>query len=197
MKNFKINEELKTRIISGGLSLILVATGFGLGKLDSKQNGSDTNGNTNSTIDVDNYLADYITKRDALEEEIESLEVKKERLQDIIYYSIDRLIVIEYETLERESTLYILKEGSSCDYFYDYKSEILAHHAGVCDIHPGAIHFTDYQPLFNYLNDEEMEILINNEGRFSNLELDKILTRIRAEYQQQKLEESYTRSLTK
>lgn len=47
IKNIKLNEGLKIRIISGGLSIVLVATGFVLGKLDSKNNSFKS---TNATI---------------------------------------------------------------------------------------------------------------------------------------------------
>ena len=77
MKNIKINEELKTRIISGGLSLVLVASGFGLGKLDFKKDNATEPSNPTTTVSSDElvhqYLSDYIEQRDALEKEIDSL----------------------------------------------------------------------------------------------------------------------------
>lgn len=70
MKNIKINEELKSKIILGGLSLALVTSGFELGKLVSRNNSSSESSNTTITSKDElssKYLDDYISKRDALE----------------------------------------------------------------------------------------------------------------------------------
>ena len=64
MKKIKINEKLMTRIVSGGLSIVFVASGFALGKMDSKHNDS-----ANRDAIVDEYLEDYIAKRLTLEKE--------------------------------------------------------------------------------------------------------------------------------
>lgn len=187
----KIDATLRTRIVSGGLSLILLVTGFGLGKLDSKRNN-------NSTIDEDNYLVDYIEKREELEKEIASLSEEKEKLEDVVYYNIENLIVIEYPNVDNESELYIFV-FDTFEYYYDYQMRMQAHHDASCSYskHLGWIHFTEFQPLFDYLTEEDKELLTKNDGRFTNLELDDILTRIRFEYHQQKEKESYTKSLIK
>lgn len=192
----KIDETLRTRIVSGGLSLILLVTGFGLGKLDSKRNN-------NSTIDEDNYLEDYIEKREELEKEIASLSEEKEKLEDVVYYNIENLIVIEYPNVDNESELYILRtyQNYSGLEAYDFQTKIYVHttdsrYYGDSD-HAGCIFVSEYQPLFNYLTEEDKELLTKNDGQFTNLELDDILTRIRFEYHQQKEKESYTRSLIK
>lgn len=184
----KIDETLRTRIVSGGLSLILLVTGFGLGKLDSKRNDNIK----------DNYLEDYIAKREELEQEIASLSEAKDKLEDIKNYRCDKLIVIEHLNEYNETELYILVPDR-VGYYYDYQTEIQAHHDASCSYkkHLGWIHFTEFQPLFDYLTEEERNILKDNDGEFSTLELDNILARIRFEYHQQKEKESYTRSLIK
>ena len=59
MKSIKINEKLRTRIISGGLSLVLVASGFCLGKLDSKNNNSSKPSNT-TIVSEDELVNQYL-----------------------------------------------------------------------------------------------------------------------------------------
>lgn len=77
MKNVKINQELRNRIISGGLSIVLVMSGFVMGKVTSERNISSDEtefapieNNNNTDEFVDGYLSNYISKRNSLEEEI-------------------------------------------------------------------------------------------------------------------------------
>lgn len=214
MKNIKINEELRTRIISGGLSLVLVAFGFGLGKLDSKNNNSSEPSNTTIVSEdesvsissdelVNQYLGDYIEKRDALEKEIASLSEQKERLQNVKTFNMEDLVVMENSNVDNETNLYILRATGNGGICYEYHNAFRAWYR----MHPESgkhydwcldyIHFDECQPLFNYLTDEEIETLTDNGGKITTLELDEILTRIRSEYQEQISENNHSRSLTK
>lgn len=206
MKNIKVNEELRTRIISGGLSLVLVASGFGLGKLDSKNNSSSEPSDTAIVSEdelVNQYLDDYVAKRDALEKEIASLQAQKEKLQNVKTFDMDGLIVMENTNVNNESDLYILRATGTSGICYEYHDEFKAWYRlhpeteeHIFDVCHEYIHFNEYQPLFNYLTDEEITTLSNNSGEISTLELDEILARIRFEYKQQISENNHSRSLT-
>ena len=205
MKNIKINEQLKTRIVSGGLSLVLVASGFGLGKLDSKNNNSSEQNSTTIVSEdelVNEYLSDYIEKRDSLEKEIAILQAQKEKLQNVETFDMEDLVVMENSNVDNENNLYILRTTGNGGICYEYHNEFKAwyrmhskseeHYNWCLDY----IHFNECQPLFNYLTDEEIETLRNNDGKITTLELDEILVRIRSEYQEQILENNHSKSLT-
>lgn len=206
MKNIKVNEELRTRIISVGLSLVLVASGFGLGKLDSKNNSSSKPSDTAIVSEdelVSEYLDDYVAKRDALEKEIASLQAQKEKLQNVETFNMVDLVVMENTNANNESTLYILRATHNGGICYEYHDEFKAWYR----LHPDSeehtqdfcnqyIHFNESQPLINYLTDEEIETLASNDGKITTLELDEILVRIRSEYQQQISENNYSKRLT-
>jgi len=203
MKNIKINDLLRTRIISGGLSLVLIASGFGLGKLDSKNSASESSNTTIISDDelVNQYLGDYIEKRDALEREIASLLKQKERLQNVETFNMEELVVMENSNVDNKTDLYILRATGIGGICYEYHNDFRAWYK----LHPNSgehtdscsnyIHFYECQPLFNYLTDEEIETLTNNGGKITTLELDKILARIRSEYQKQISEKNYSRNL--
>lgn len=206
MKNIKINEKLRTRIISGGLSLVLVASGFGLGKLDSKNNSSSEPSETAIVSEdelVSEYLDDYVAKRDTLEKEIASLQAQKEKLQNVETFDMEDLVVMENSNVDNENNLYILRTTDCGGICYEYHNEFKAWYR----MHPESeehtndfccqyIHFNESQPLFNYLTDEEIETLASNDGKITTLELDEILVRIRSEYQQQISENNYSKRLT-
>lgn len=214
MKNIKINGELKTKIISGGLSLVVVfVSGYALGKLDSKNNNSSEPSNTTIVSEdellsisgdelVNKYLGDYIEKRDALEKEIASLLEQKERLQNVQTFNMEDLVVMENSNVNNETNLYILRvtgNGGICyEYHNDFQAWYRIHSDSVehYDFCLDCIHFDECQPLFNYLTDEEIETLSINGGKITTLELDQILDRIRSEYKKQSSENSSSLVLT-
>lgn len=201
MKNIKINEKLRTRIISGGLSVVLVATGFGLGKLDSKNNTPSNTAIESEEELVNKYLRNYVTKRDALEKEIASLQAQKEKLKGVETFDMQDLVVMENKNVNNESNLYILYGVNSIceEYHNEFKAWYRLHpetEEHIYDRCLNYIHFNESQPLFNYLTDEEIETLRNNNGKITTPELDKILARIRAEYREQTLENNHSKSLT-
>lgn len=203
MKNIKINEKLMTRIVSGGLSLVLVASGFALGKLDSKNNSSSKDNNASSDEFVNEYLEDYITKRSTLEQEIEKLLKQKEELQNSKTFDVNDLIVIEHTTADSQSDLFILHSSGTGGIYFEYHNNFKAwyklhdyteeHVQSFCSEY---VHFNEGEPLFNYLTDEEIEKITGNGGKITTLDLDQILNRMRNEYQEQLSQKNYSRSLT-
>lgn len=191
MKKIKVNEKLMSRIVSGGLSLVLVASGFALGKFSSKNNNSN-----------DEYLQEYIAERSTLEQEIEELLRQKEELQKSETFDVSDLIVIEHTMTDGKSNLFILYPKNNSIYYeyhnsfkafyklHDYTEE---HVHGFCSEY---VHFSDGEPLFDYLTDDEIEKITKNGGKITTLDLDKILIRMRNDYQKQLSEENYSKSLT-
>lgn len=203
MKNIKKNEKLVTRIVSGGLSLVLVASGFALGKLDSKNNNSSKDNNASSDEFVNEYLEDYITKRSTLEQEIENLLKQKEELQDSKTFDIEDLIVIEHTKADGQSNLFILYSSGIDGIYHEYHKNFSAWYRlhddteeHVYDFCPEYVHFNEGEPLFNYLTDEEIEKITSNGGKTTILDLDQILNRMRNEYQEQLSQKTCSRSLT-
>ena len=73
MKKITVNSQLETRIVSGSLSVALLLVGYGLGKLDSK---NDTSIAREDEL-AKEYLSAYVEERKALEKEIASLNAQK------------------------------------------------------------------------------------------------------------------------
>ncbi len=209
MKNVKINQEWRNRIISGGLSVVLVMSGFAMGKVDSKRNissdeteiATETNDNTDEV--VDRYLSNYISERNSLEEEIKNLKEKKEKLQNVEEFDIDDLIVMENVNDKGESNLYILYNSTN-SFYHEYHHLFQAwyrmhpyHQEHTLDSCPTYVHFDEGEPLFNYLNDEEINKLTENGGVFTTIELDEILNRLRNEYKQNQEKEHSKKQLQK
>ena len=200
MKKIKINEKLMTRIVSGGLSIVFVASGFALGKLDSKHNDS-----ANRDAIVDEYLEDYIAKRLTLEKEIEKLQKQESELKNSETFDLNDLIVIEHTPVDGQPDLYILDECSNYGggIYEEYRNGFNAwfrlhgytedHVHGFC---PEYVHFSESKPLFDYLTKEELEKIAMAGGKVTTLDLDEILNRIRNEYKEQLSDKSYSRSLT-
>ncbi len=76
MKNFKVNKGLKIRIISGGLGLVLVASGFVLGKSNFKKNALPESTNITIVRDSDsdkNDSTELINTAIVSDDELESV----------------------------------------------------------------------------------------------------------------------------
>ena len=202
-----MNEKLKIRIVSGGLSLVLVASGFVFGKLDSKNNSFYEPSNktiVNEDELINKYLDKYISKRDALEKEIDSLQNQKEKLQNVATFDMCNLIVIENVNEKNESNLFILRTNPTTPICSEYHNEFDAWYRlhpeteeHIFDVCHEYIHFNESQPLINYLTDEEIKTLSNNNGKITTLELDEILSRIRTEHKQQLSKNNHSKNLTK
>lgn len=203
------NKELITRIVSGGLSLGLVIGGFAAGRWTSKPTSSVTS--TVDSFDetkydsmlaeaidtmqksgnssVDKSLEEYIDRRDALQKEIDELKAKKQELQNTRTLDVDSLIVMENKNVDGKSELYILEtvdyaSGICYEYHRDFIGGYRLHqptgsHTELCG---NIIHFDECTPLFNYLTDDEIQMITKNNGKVTTLELDEILARIRKEY---------------
>lgn len=198
MKKIKLDEKLMTRIVSGGLSLALVTTGFALVKTAYKRSDS-----TNSDAIVDEYLEDYIAKRLTLENEIEKLQKQESELKNSETFDLSDLIVIEHTPVDGQPNLYILDESYVDGIYEEYHNGFKAwyklhsntedHVHGFC---PEYVHFSESKPLFDYLTKEELEKIAMAGGKITTLDLDEILNRIRNEYKEQLSDKSYSRSLT-
>lgn len=200
MKKIKLDEKLMTRIVSGGLSLALVTTGFALVKTAYKRSDS-----ANSDAIVDEYLEDYIAKRLTLENEIEKLQKQKSELKNSETFDLSDLIVIEHTPVDGQPDLYILNESSSHinGIYEEYRNGFRAWYKlhsntedHVYDFCPEYVHFSESKPLFDYLTKEELEKIAMAGGKVTTLDLDEILNRIRNEYKEQLSDKSYSRSLT-
>lgn len=194
------NEQLFTRTCSFVLAISCLGIGFGLGSLSSNKGKEDSSRTGNAPIVTDDelvnsYLASYIKKRDELETDIASLQIRKEELQDVQTFEVDQLVVMEHTSQKNESNLYILYNSSS-NYWYEYHGYFEAcyrmhpksqKHYDFCG---GLVHFDDCVPLYDCLTDDEKMGLLGNE--LTTIELDKILDRIRAEYKKEKSGKSKT-----
>lgn len=201
-KNIKFNEKLINRIVSGGLSVVLLVSGYAFGKFESKSEDNL----------VSEYLEEYSSQRLELEKEIDKLLMKKEKLQQedvqnkkvVINerFLMERLIVIEYTNADEQPDLAILEECSSkifLEYHNYFKAWYMPHpvtEEHIADFCSNYVHFYESQPLYYYLTDEEIDNLTYNNGRITTLELDKILARIRSEYQSKLSEKNSSRTLT-
>lgn len=167
------------------------ANGFALGKFSSKNNNSN-----------DEYLQEYIAECSTLEQEIEELLRQKEELQKSETFDVSDLIVIERTMTDGKSNLFILYPKDNSIY-YEYHNSFKAwcklhdhteeHVHGFCSEY---VHFSDGEPLFDYLTDDEIEKITRNCGKVTTLDLDKILIRMRNDYQEKLSKENYSKSLT-
>ncbi len=158
---------------------------------------SSINSNLTRKIAKD-YLKTYIEQRDRLEEEIDRLLEQKEQLQSDQTFNIKDLIVMEYTNIDNKSNLYILVSNGAI-FYTEYHGVFDAewHSINDTNISKRAIYFTEYQPLFNYLTDKEIETLSENNGEVTTSELDEILARIRKEdYHQQLQKNNHSLKLT-
>lgn len=197
MKNLKINEKFKAKILLGGLSIVLITSGIGC---NNKKNISpDT---TNNSM-VQEALSDYIEERDNLKKEIKSLKEEKKSLETEIAelensetFDIENLIVLENSNINDQSHLYILDNPTMnsfgiyeeyCDTFQAFYNlheyDVENHVHGFC---PQYVHFYDNEakPLFEYLNDQEIKEIGKLGGQVTTQYLKGIEKRINQEYQQ-------------
>ncbi len=127
MKKVKFNKQLLARAISGGMSLVLVTSGCGLGKSNSKKIVYYELGNTTNVSNDklnNQYLNDYIVTHDTLlERENTSLLEPEETLQNIETFNIENLIVMENTNENNQSDIYILHETKDSGTIYEYYME--------------------------------------------------------------------------
>ena len=197
MKKINFNKDLIVRVISGGLGFVLAGTiGYETGKLNSK-------------LDTDSVDSSIVSK--SLEDDIKKLEEEKEELGRNKTFEIMKLVVTEYARKDREPTLYILEPSLSNieKFYYEYHDNFQAIYKAhdyteehIFDFCPKYVHITNVQPLFNYLDDDELKRISQSHGKVTVTDLDSIQDRIRHEYQEnnkkkttKKLSENNTRSI--
>ena len=169
MKNFKKN------ILLASLTLSLLASGCSVSKTDS-----DASSNNDQAIEeaLDEYLVPYIEKRDALEQEIASLEEEikelkelKAKLQNEETFDITDLDVMVTSYDGNPSELFITHLGS--EYHGLFTRSDLPNFS--------AIFYENYN-LFNFLTEEEIARLIQTSGEITTSQVDEILVRLRENY---------------
>ncbi len=149
---------------------------------------------------VDENLTKYISKRSRLEEEIRNLE--KEKLELVEgkkldeEFALEDLVVIEHVNIENHSYLYILEKEHSQGKYEEYNHNFVAtyelHNDDETNLSgENFIHFTECEPLFDYLSDVEMAEV--TDGKLTTSQLDNISSRINSKYK----ENNDTKVLTK
>ncbi len=171
MKNIKINEKLMTEIISGGLSLVLFASGFTLGKFETEREIK--------------FQEAQIQEAQIQEAQIQETQIKQEKNEKL--YSLKDMIVSEL-SFGDESNLFILQEYFNSDSYFEYRHVFDAkynseshkkHCSEECMLN--YVHFDNFKPLIDYLTIDEIEKF---NGKIKQSELDYILNNIRSEYNQ-------------
>lgn len=184
------NEQLFTRTCSFVLAISCLGIGFGLGSLSSNKGKEDSSRTGNAPIVTDDelvnsYLASYIKKRDELEADIASLQIRKDELQDVQTFDIYELFVIEYTNKRNESNLYIIDDKYGREYHGAFGVAYGINFSG-------HVRYDKFTPLICYLSADEIEDLKRTNGQLTTIELDIIEERIRTEYKKEKSGKSKT-----
>lgn len=203
MKNINISSKMRERIITGGLSLVLLTGGFALGRASSNNNTNEDNVNTKSHNEIaKEYLDEYIEQRSSLENEIDKLIKQKENLQNELssqkektnetFYLAD-LIVIKPTEKNNLSDIYILDNNGGDTYkeYHNYFKAVACEDNNNYEVWYNGkeyVFFWEYENLFNYLTDDELSSVAANDGAVTTLELDEIEKRLRNDYQEEKTE---------
>lgn len=186
MKNIKWNDQLINRIISGGLSIVLVTTGYCLGK-------------SNTEKIVTQALDDYIEQQESLEKEIEELTIEKEKLlndkeqlRNTRYFDYSNLVVIESLDENNQSNLYICEGGFDNPFLREYHNEFsviykMPNYEWATKTFPDYTQVDNYKGIISFLTDEELRKVVVNKGMITDYELDEILVRIREDYNNKKI----------
>lgn len=168
-KNLKINKDLVAKILTGtaigtvaGLSLAL---GGGIVLLSI-------------AVVVDARASYGAVDTSVYEESVNDISTESQDDQNANDFDIHDLVVIENASLNQARDLYIMQATEDDEILYEYHIDFCASN----------INRDEMQPLFNYLTEEEKEMIATNNGKVTTLELDTILTRIRSEYQKQSIQ---------
>lgn len=201
MKNINISSKMRERIITGGLSLVLLTGGFALGRVSSNSDTNEDNVKSQDEI-AKEYLDEYIEQRSSLEKEIDKLIKQKEELQNELSSSkkektnktfyLANLIVIKPTERNNLSDVYILENdyGNIYNEYHNYFTAVACKDNNNERRFNGEdyVFFWEYENLFSYLTDEELATVAANDGAITTLELDKIEKRLRNDYQEEKTE---------
>lgn len=186
IQNFQTNKNLLGKIALGSLTLALLATGC------SKNN------NQEKSTNVDEYLQEYIEKRDKLTSEIAELEAKKEELEKLEakdvkkseYYNmekfnLDDLVVVEWNVSKDDSKLFIAYADYQYSMYYEYHNLFPIYEESSIENSeykptPNEIVVSadKIQPLVNYLTTDELLTIGYMGGEIDVEHLDTIQVRI-------------------
>ena len=186
----KVNEKLVKRLAAGGVGITIFFTGFGLGKCSYKiESLFNKNNNKSESKTIDDYLAEYVEKRDSLEREIADLTKQKQSIINSKTFNLYELTVIENENVKGEKNLYILYSYDTSPIYYEYHDDFVAyynlHEYTTEHVQPFCskyVHFYEGRPLIEYLSDEQISTISKNGGTITTEQLDEILYSIREEY---------------
>ena len=185
----KVNEKLVKRLAAGGVGITIFFTGFGLGKYSYKIESLFKNNDKSESKTIDDYLAEYVEKRDSLEREIADLTKQKQSIINSKTFNLYELTVIENENVKGEKNLYILYSSDTSPIYYEYHDDFVAyynlHEYTTEHVQPFCskyVHFYEGRPLIDYLSDEQVSTISKNGGTITTEQLDEILSSIREEY---------------
>lgn len=147
---------------------------------------------------ITDNLQIYIDRKNALEEEVKKL--TWENTVQIVddEFNLKDLIVIEHDNLENQSYLYILEKQREPDEYEEYHHNFMAlssidnseKYSNSCD---NFIRFTESEPLFDYLNSDEMAEV--TDGKLTTSQLDNISSRINSLCKENNNEKIFTKSM--
>lgn len=201
MKNINVSSKMRERIITGGLSLVLLTGGFALGRVSSNSDTNEDNVKSQDEI-AREYLDEYIEQRSSLEKEIDELIKQKEELQNELSskkekisktFSLADLIVVKPTERNNLSDVYILNNigGDTYKEYHNYFEAVACKDNNNYEVWYNGmdyVFFWEYENLFSYLTDEELATVAANDGSITTLELDEIEKRLRNDYQAEKTE---------
>lgn len=168
IKNIKFTDEFREKLIIRGCVFVLALEGAVLIPL------------TATAYAISKNSAEIVDEsQDTLDEDSDRLINEKSQT-----FNISDLVVIK-NTKENQVTDFnilhaIDDSGLYHEYHYDFKENMQENTETMGDSY---IYFGVYQPLYTYLTEEEFEMIIMNNGEITVSELDKILDRIRADYE--------------
>ena len=128
IKNLKLSEDFKKKIVAGGLGLVLMTSTGALGvsihnAKEIKKLTNQTSVPANAITDIDKYLTEYKTKKEKLENDIADLKQQKEELQNDTdkELSLIDLYVIKVKKQDNEEYRVITRDEqiSRIDYYID------------------------------------------------------------------------------
>lgn len=146
------------------------------------------------------------SEREALEKEIEELQKQKEMILNSKDYNISDLIVAETDYNGDGRISYILEATDEKGVYNEIHGTFKGCYIGN---HPDEnindeidrmkyplteedyelikhskqyVHFYDYEPLINYMSDDEMKFIERQNGKINTIELDELLQSIRKKY---------------
>ena len=161
MKNVKINRKLITRIVAGGLGLVLFTTGFIAGKLSSKNNNS-YKSNTTSIINdhkdlvpidtdkrIENYLENCFEEANKQKKQLPNLSEDEISTQNNEIFNIKNLFVLENANKNNQVDFYILNasndDGQICEY---YENDAVDSH--IIHVPKGINRYTTYEYCLDF-----------------------------------------------